>query len=156
MITFIFQDCRRFLNAYNAAFGRYRLVYTFPCLTASVGELQLIKPKVSLWAYSFFSLVLIFSLILLCVYLHCGSLFLSILKSSLIAFLFYISVTFYIVHSFISYAHFLMHKLGFRLGFLVHNLQFHRLQTMKSYGLTSIQLAAPFLFSTKWSIHRQK
>ncbi|XP_027229062.2 uncharacterized protein [Penaeus vannamei] len=38
-------DCRRFLNAYNAAFGRYRLVYTFPCLTACVGELQLIKPK---------------------------------------------------------------------------------------------------------------
>ncbi|XP_047479865.1 uncharacterized protein LOC125032663 [Penaeus chinensis] len=38
-------DCRRFLNAYNAALGRYRLVYTFPCVSAFVGELQLIKPK---------------------------------------------------------------------------------------------------------------
>ncbi|XP_042885952.1 uncharacterized protein LOC122262087 [Penaeus japonicus] len=38
-------DCRRFLNAYNASHGHYRLVYTFPCLSAFVGEMQLIKPK---------------------------------------------------------------------------------------------------------------
>lgn len=47
IINYVFQDCRRFLNAYNASHGHYRLVYTFPCLSAFVGEMQLIKPKVS-------------------------------------------------------------------------------------------------------------
>ncbi|XP_069182475.1 uncharacterized protein [Procambarus clarkii] len=45
MITEFDPDCRRFLNAFNSALGQERKVYTFPCNSATVGQMRLTKPQ---------------------------------------------------------------------------------------------------------------
>ncbi|CAL4061007.1 unnamed protein product, partial [Meganyctiphanes norvegica] len=40
-------DCRYFLNKFNESMGENRLVFTFPCHSAQIGQLKLSKPKAS-------------------------------------------------------------------------------------------------------------
>ena len=43
----IFQDCRRFVNAFNNQLGASRLVHTFAAISSHLGALVVVKPRVA-------------------------------------------------------------------------------------------------------------